>query len=46
MNGLTFRQDKRKLQVLDSLSPPLQNLISLSLPVRTSERVDRPAGVR
>ena len=29
------RQDKRKLHVLDSLTPPLQNLLSSSLPNRT-----------
>ena len=34
-----FHEDERKLQVLDSPSPPLQNLISLSLTVRIS-RID------
>ena len=38
LNWLTFRQKQRKLHVLDSLSPPLQNLLSPSLPVRTGGR--------
>ena len=41
-----FPEDERKLQVLDSPSPPLQNLISLSLPVRTGGLADRPACIR
>ena len=38
LNWLTFRQDKRKLHVLDSLSPSLKNLLGPSLPVRTGGR--------
>ena len=36
VNWLTFHQDKRKLHVLFSPSPPLQSLLSPSLLVRTS----------
>ena len=35
VNWLTFRQDKRKLRVSGSPSPPLQNLVSPSLLVCT-----------
>ena len=41
-----FHEDERKLQVLDSPSSPLQNLISLSLAVRTGGLADRPACIR
>ena len=38
VNWLTLRQDKHKLHVLDSPSPPLQSLLNTFLPVLTGGR--------